>query len=48
MAVGAIAALGAWFFETQLKNFIDDSPWAIPLFAAIGISGLMFWFEYGR
>ncbi len=43
LAVGLVAGLVSWFFEFQLRDFIEGSPWLIPVLIAIGASGLTFW-----
>ena len=46
LAAGVAAGVVAWFFEASLKDFIDQSPWVIPLLAAFGVTGLLFWLMF--
>jgi hypothetical protein len=43
LAAGVAAGFAAWFFESSLKDFIDQSPWVIPLLSAFGVTGVIFW-----
>lgn len=43
IVAGLAAAVVAWFFELQIRDIIDRSPWMIPILAAISVTGLLFW-----
>jgi hypothetical protein len=39
LVIGGVAALAGWFFEEQLRSFIGEYPWVLPVvifFAATG------------